>query len=229
MSYIDKSPDMGLSTYQIIAANAAGFSAPTDSPPVEPIGGPDVTLHLLALASSLRKWYRGLPPANQEAFQSEWATSSPEVLLLYFTGGGKLAGQSVAWDIRLLMAQSVKTANNSGILPNGVHSVTVAGKVYPDDEVNYWLFGVIANTLGWNQSSIENIIYWYRVMRWQGTGIAGRIAWFDAGYNLNLQIPSFPFNDGSTVFINNVLPSNQDSGPLDAFAGWTAPVWRDTK
>ena len=185
------------------------------------IGGPDISLQLQKIRVSLINWYTALPSAQQAAFSSQWVTS---VAGLYWDlgigNGTKVDAASADWDIVQLEDQIVATPTNSGVLLDGEHTVTVYGHVYKDQYVNYWLYGVLGNMLGWNQEDIQRLIIFYRDQNWHGTGISGRITWTLAGWNNDLTLPD-------AAAIKGIELGPLFSGVIHAFAGQKVfgPVW----
>jgi hypothetical protein len=98
--------------------------------------------------------------------------------------------QSGLWDIDLLAAQGISTPNNSGILPDGQHTVTVQGKVFDDAEVDYYLYGIIFNIAGISPAD-GLIVPGWRLFNNIYNGDPAplntyhRLAWFMAGYSGN--------------------------------------------
>ncbi len=197
-TYTDKSlPSNGPWTYKVVATNSAGDSAAT-AVGVQAIGGPDITAHLIAIRSDFLLWYSKLTPAQKTQFSDEWISSVFQLIWDHeFNGGNKADTQSGNWDIVLLHASQVHTTHNQGVLPvlpNATSTVTVAGHVYIQNYVNYWLYGVIGDTLGWDESKVLFLI----ANRDAGNMSAadGHMAWFEAGYQNNLQRPvSFQWHD----------------------------------
>ena len=102
----------------------------------------------------------------------------------------KASNSTANWEITELFKKRVATPCNGGKLPDGTQTVTVAGGVYSDEEVNYWLYGVLGEMLGWDAGNILELIVAYRKGSWGGTGIPGRLAWFMAGYQNDMTLPA---------------------------------------
>jgi hypothetical protein len=232
MSFEDKTmTDLGPWTYEVRAVNSAGNSAWTfTTTPIAPVGGPDITVHLLKIRRALRNWYNNtLTPAQQQAFKDEWVTSVSGLLWDLRFDPVKVTNNAGNWDIQELMKQSAQTTHNDGVLPNGIHTVTVAGHVYPDDEVNYWLYGCLGDLLGWSQQGILGLIQFYRNQRWKGTGIVGRWAWTLAGWADDQTLPSTISTTGTAFATYGPVagalpaaspPASEEIGPMIYEAGF---------
>jgi hypothetical protein len=94
----------------------------------------------------------------------------------------------------------------------------VAGKVYYDDEVNYWLYGVCASVIGMPESVGESFIPIWRVFTAYGSGISGRIDWFKAGYSGDFSYAAGAAIPGVTPN-NMIYPSTLEFYVGDAAAG----------
>jgi len=200
--------------YKVIAVSALG-TATSEAVSVQAIGGPDVTEHLKLFREDLNRWYGLLTLAQQKAFRNEWITSPGQASLAFFnffpfTREQFLINKNDIWDITQLALQQVVSTNNLACLPNGVMTVTVAGRVYRQQEVNYWLYGCIMDTLGYGKADCAALIKWYR----GADGYVGRLDWFYAGYNNDMNYPGYNA-------IKGVLPAPQtdDPGKLNAHAG----------
>jgi hypothetical protein len=219
-------------TYKIVAVNSVGTST-SAAETVQAIGGPDVTADLLEIRIQLRTWYFAIPAAQQNTFQSEWVTSVAGAAWDYLFDPQKVEAANVNWDIVPLASKKVSAPGNSGVLPDGTHTVTVFGHVYSDEEVNYWLYGVLGGMVGWNQQDVENLVKEYRIDYWKGTGIPGREDWMLAGWTDRPALPAYSrFPQWLADAIIGVNPASPlpSGGPLYAFAGYTAlgPKWSGT-
>jgi Fibronectin type III domain/Dockerin type I domain len=219
-------------TFRVVAFNDAGTSGGTTAS-CRPIGGPEITAHLINIRKRARNWYFGLSPSDKATFAAEWAKTWTQTELDMLKGIDR--NPSSNWDIYQLAAQGLQTPHNTGVLPDQVghistnnqsaRTVSVTGGVFSQEEVNYWLYGVIWNMLGFNQHDAINIIIKYRIKYKGGTGIPGRIAWFSAGYNNDFTIP-FNFHyidsDGHRYNYSPILnvwpypapPEGDECGPL---------------
>ena len=166
------------------------MSAPAATASATAIGGPEYSLHLWAIRRDLRRWYYGLPPAQQARFASQWVTSLAGLAWDWQFDPAKASNSTANWEITELFKKRVATPCNGGKLPDGTQTVTVAGGVYSDEEVNYWLYGVLGEMLGWDAGNILELIVAYRKGSWGGTGVPGRLAWFMAGYQNDMTLPA---------------------------------------
>jgi hypothetical protein len=126
------------------------------------------------------------------------------------------------WDITQLAAKAVSGRNeqplpNWRVLSNGMRTVTVDGAVYPQQEVNYYIYGVWVRVTGRSLTAAENRIVAYRIafsrMYKDGLGIQGRVAWTRAGYYGDLTLAKRSAILGAT-------PSNEKyTGDLSAHIG----------
>jgi hypothetical protein len=89
--------------------------------------------------------------------------------------------QSGNWDIRALKVQTVNTAQNSGVLPNGDHTVSVNGLVWLDPAVNYWIYGVWVRVIGANEAWAATKAFGHALTRPEPA--VSKLNWFYAGYN----------------------------------------------
>ena len=194
--------DLGPWTYEVRAVNGVGPSPFTLSPSVSPIGGPDVTAHLTAIRSALFA-YASANPANQQQIDDLLYNASPIDSL-------------VNWDIVPLHAGSVSTPNNDGILPDGSRTVTVAGRVYRDNEVNYWLYGCWCAVAGANWLPAAQLVVFYRnvmnTVHGYGDAAYAKEAWFMAGFDGD---PAEP----ASAAIPGVAPGTGDPGKLEWHIG----------
>jgi hypothetical protein len=210
--------DLGPWTYEVRAYNNAGQSVPTQSSQVTPIGGPDITAHLTAIAAEFdRQW-------NNLSFLSKLALSEN------FIGALNPNMAANNFDITPLANHNLHTAPNDGVLPDGGGdqsiTVTVAGKVYRQVEVDYYLYGLIFSKI--YSFSVDFIvgpmnIFLYRTLEFLRSGndlnLIGREAWFFAGFDRD-------FDEASPAAINDVDPAPApngstvpDTGPLPWHAG----------
>lgn len=199
--------------YRISAKNSAGSSTSYAYTSVAaPYGGPDITGNLLRIEQDIFTQY-----------QTKFVTQAQKdnFAHAYFVDPG------TNWEISSLFAHHVVTPSNTGVLPDGRYTVTVQGKVYPAEEVNYFVYGVWARIVSqsgvWGESLVrepfaKEIIAYYRIKLWHGQGIPGRQAWFAAGYHGDLNI-------ASPTAIPEVLPGQIYDKPVDYYLGSRDP-WR---
>ncbi|WP_428936937.1 RHS repeat-associated core domain-containing protein [Fontivita pretiosa] len=93
------------------------------------------------------------------------------------------------WDITDLAAR-ITDAPECPRKFNGVDTVTVNSTCYPQEEVNYWLYGIWTRLSGKDPAWAIARTYGWRYATRGGTGIPGRTAWLTWGYLLML--PSQP-------------------------------------
>jgi hypothetical protein len=207
-TYTYKPTGDGPYTFAIFAVNSAGESTTYATASCAAIGGPDISSHLLAINRDLQNQWNKMTPAQQSILSGQF-------------GWNPWQPQTANWDINALFAQSVSTPHNSGILPDGTHTVTVNGEVFDDAIVNYWLYGCMARIMNLNTVLCEDKIkLWsYGHLRF-GDSVTGRVAWFEAGYS-----GAFSAADGSAlpdIQPAQAPPIGEDCGGL----GWkigTAP------
>ncbi|HXG11572.1 MAG TPA: isopeptide-forming domain-containing fimbrial protein [Gemmataceae bacterium] len=138
-------------------------------------GGPDFTNRLKGIEQYIRTSIRNNPALRQALYDD---FSDPK---------------KFSWDISKLAAQSVSTAsdpNHRGMLSDGTRTVTINGKVYPQEEVNYYIYGIWASEIGQDLSIAEFNLWAHRVYNYGGTGTPGRAAWLRAGYFSDLNLPA---------------------------------------
>jgi len=145
------------------------------------LGGPDVTRDLLAIDSYVTaKGNAGLLPPLSLGWDS-WDIKD-------FAGWGR-----PEWQV----------PGGRGVVFDGtnyIKTVTVAGKVYRPEEVNYYLYGVWLRSLGVSELLGETKVAGHRSVNAGGTGVPGRIAWFRAGYSGDL-------SEAETAAIQGATPA----------------------
>jgi hypothetical protein len=215
--------DLGPWKYEVLADNPAGTS-PLSQPSaaISPIGGPDITGHLQAIAGHFETEWEKMTYLQQVAFSTNFST---EMNL-----PGTLANN---FDIVGLANHNVRTSANDGILPDGQGdqsiTVTVDGNVYRQVEVDYFLYGLIFADIhtftalsGEASATINTLIHryneWYN-HNFSGFNFNGREAWFLAGYEND-------FDYALPAAISGVSPAPRPNGtttldiaPLYWFAG----------
>ena len=167
-------------SYKIAATSSDTTATPTysNSISVSPIGGPDVTAHLIAIRDDLTDRL-----IRDFALQHDLHTDLSIV--------ENPLGQAGQWDITKLGAQGVTTPHNAATLPNGQITVTVQGKVFDQAEVNYFLYGLACRLAGVALGDGALNVAGWREWNWLKNGdpaplhIPGRIAWFAVGYTGN--------------------------------------------
>ena len=93
-------------------------------------------------------------------------------------------------------------------LSGPIMTVTVAGKVYPPEDVNYYLYGAWLRVTGTSLDFGIHQTIAHRVLSYSGTGTGPRIAWIKAGYYQN-------FNYAAPTAIAGAQPQLQPyNGPL---------------
>jgi hypothetical protein len=142
------------------------------------VGGMDVTAQLHVIRTQYRATWNATPPISKYLIVSAWHHPSTFI---------------DAWDIYQMANKksSFTVGNPRGSVPD---SVTVLGAVYPAEEVNYFLWGVI-NRLAWEDNlgmlyswaAVESAIRTYRTaysLGLHGSGhIGSRVAWAQAGWD----------------------------------------------
>jgi hypothetical protein len=231
----DKSlSDLGPWTYEVRAVNSAGNSAWTlTTNPISPIGGPNVTVHLLAIAKDFKSYFAGLRAPS--AWAAQFITTVNGAIDAANAGNTTLLVNNISnWDIVKLKNNTVTTASNNGMLPGGQRTVTVAGSVYLQDTVNYWLYGVMASVMGWPLDSLLQFVGWSKVQRGLGGNPSNekQYAWIIAGYNDDTGLPSALLIEGGLPLpaanVQGVggAPLTDDPGPLEYKVG-TPPNQHD--
>jgi hypothetical protein len=212
MSFTDKTmTGLGPWTYEVRARNNAGKSAWTLSAAIAPIGGPDITVHLLAIRRALFV-FGNANPANAAQ-------------LTNLLNNATLSEQDTNWDIYALSGHNpyVSTPTNDGLLPDGSPTCTVQGKVYYDYEVNYWLYGSWLSFVGDSQELGRDLVVIRRNIKNLKYGLRndapGKAAWFDAGYDGDLAVAAGAMLAHGSVAIPGVSPGTGDPGPLDWHVG----------
>ena len=181
-----------LGSTQLSATTAPSTTAPSTQP-----SSYDITAHLVAIRTHLLTQYAGMSNAQKQGLANAF-------------NGGFLANQAANWDI-----VDLKTDLHMSGLLGGVYTCTVGGKVYRDEDVDYWLYGVWACLLGKYAWLCEAKIRLHCFMQYDA---AGRIAWFKAGFNNNMGLAASAAIAGATP----ALPPSQggpEFGPLIWYVG----------
>ena len=143
-------------------------------------GGKDITQSLIKIRQHFVAQWNGLGSTEQDRLLD--ATTRPPAVLY-------------AWDIQKLMNPQNENELQAGTDHDLHRTVTVAGRVFWSDEVNYYLWGLITrlkdeknksgSTLQASEESVNVAtlkVGAYRTAFWGGTNISGRQAWVRAGY-----------------------------------------------
>jgi RHS repeat-associated protein len=126
--------------------------------------GPDITTHLRGIRSDLERQYQSMSVSEQRA-----------VAMDIFNYGHSATN----WEIKALATLGMDH-----------QTVTVSGKAYVADEVNYWLYGCWLSIVGVPKIYGQTTTYLHRkfqtTLDQPGSGIDGRLAWYNAGYDNDL-------------------------------------------
>ena len=125
---------------------------------------PDVSGQLIGIRKDLAHQYQNLS-------SNERRTITDDIF--------NYSDSAANWDIKMLAALGATH-----------QTVTVGQKAYVADEVNYWLYGCWLSIAGVPRIFGETATYLHRKFQTvgdaAGSGIDGRLAWFNAGYDNNI-------------------------------------------
>ena len=225
-----QSPDIyyydGLNLYPFCAANPINHRDPTGL--ACDMGGADITQYLYKIWKDVR----------QQWFDWQMKPGGTDFLRQVFNSAHGISG----FDIYELVSD--KSA--FGGTGKGKNTVTVAGFVYPSEEVNYFLWGLLANLAEgtWGSNGTKNPKYfrddgydnivayrvtmgifvnaWYSLSgggdyRGQGLNLDGRIGWYWAGY--------FGMNYLPRKTALKLPPGPPYHGPMSWSIGKTSPLF----
>jgi hypothetical protein len=193
--------DSGLGpwTYRVRAVNGNKASSWTQSLSCSAVGGPDITAHLNAIRAQIEDDITRNPGLSAKWHRDFDILQNPH--------------QAGLWDIDPLAGQYVRTADNSGVLADGQHTVTVNGKVFDDADVDYFLYGVIFRAAGLSPADGLIDIPGWRLFNNLYNGdpaslnISPRLAWFMVGWSGN-------WSYADSAAIPGVSPAWESSGLL---------------
>jgi len=170
-------------------------------------GGPDVTADLMAMAADVHKQFASLSPLGKELI------------------AGASTNLPWAWNYWDIFAFPSRSFHDIGI-GRGQGTATVAGKVFDQQAVNYWLAGLIYVELcGYD----ANKAFWFRQEVWaniyavhSGDTLGQDVndekwAWFNAGAAVNTSLPQPP------SYLTGLLPGPKNDptkNPVQWDWGW---------
>ena len=194
---------VGLGTMEFIILNENHFFSGNT---LGMTGGPEVTTQLQHLRQAAFARWNSASPAQRQHVISSMSLPNPGVLF--------------DWDINEFYGSDNKEKFGSG--PGQVPTtVTVNDNVFYVDDVNYYLYGIIARLTDMEngdsgdaalQNALDNVEL-YRKTFWVGTNITQRQAWVRAGYYGD-------FDQATYTSLQGVVPSvDQYTGSLTAHFG----------